>query len=173
MYAFDTVPNRKSFPDFYLQYRDLVFGVALRILRNPFEAEDVVQTTFLKTWLNPTSFRGGNIESWLTTLAKHAAVDVIRRHSRESGAIPIDALSNRDAELDVAEEVLLRLQCRWVADEVDLLPAARKELMVASYWEGCSHEKIAAAARLPLGTVKTRIRSSLAHLRKQARLANL
>ncbi len=173
MYDYDTVPGCESFSAFYLQYREMIFGVAVRILQNPNEAEDVVQTTFLKAWLKPASFRGGNIESWLTTLAKHAAIDVIRKRSREAALVPLELLPDRRDTSDVAEEALLRLQCRWVADEVALLPVTRKALLMASFWDGTSHERIAALACLPLGTVKTRIRSSLSHLRKQARLANL
>ncbi len=166
MYDQDYTPEFGSFTAFYARYRPLVFGVALRVVCNPFEAEDVVQTTFLKAWRNPASFRGGNVESWLTILAKHAAVDLIRKRKRESHVIPIETLPDARSDNDVAEEVLLALQCRWVAAQVQRLPPKRRALLRAAYWEGCSHAQIALACGLPLGTIKTHIRSSIAQLRK-------
>lgn len=154
------------FEHLYDRYRPLVYGAALRVLHNPIEAEDVVQSTFLKVWANPQAFRGGNFESWLTALSKNCAIDVFRRRSREAG--PAAENSNRTDRVDVADEALSQIERRWVARAVRELRGDRRSLLIEAFWNGASHRAIAAAVRLPLGTVKTRIRSGIAELRLKA-----
>lgn len=155
------------FEQLYDRYRPIVFGAALRILNDPIEAEDVVQSTFLKVWARPQAFRGGNIESWLTALSKNCAIDVFRRRRSEAGTLLTDPV-NHGPHLDVEDEVLSQIECRWVARAVRELRGDRRYLLVEAFWNGSSHRSIAAAARLPLGTVKTRIRRGIAELRAKA-----
>lgn len=158
------------FEQLYDRYRPLVYGAALRVLGNPIEAEDVVQSTFLKIWANPHAFRGGNFESWLTSLSKNCAIDVFRRRRREAGSPMIDRAHEADG-CDVADEALSQIERRWVARAVRELRGDRRYLLIEAFWNGESHRSIAAAVRLPLGTVKTRIRSGLAELRLKAATA--
>ena len=155
------------FEQLYDRYRPIVFGAALRILQNPIEAEDVVQSTFLKVWARPHAFRGGNIESWLTSLSKNCAIDVFRRRRREAGS-PILEPSHQAQQLDVEDEALSHIERNWVARAVHELRGDRRYLLIEAFWNGASHRSIAAAARLPLGTVKTRIRRGIAELRLKA-----
>ncbi|HEY8315134.1 MAG TPA: sigma-70 family RNA polymerase sigma factor [Candidatus Baltobacteraceae bacterium] len=157
-----------AFELLYARYRPLVFGTALRVLRNPIEAEDVVQTIFLKAWLKPAAFRGGNIESWLTTVSKNCAIDVLRKRRHELGAIPIEMLRSSASAYDVEEAAILAVRVDRVRQAVSTLRSDQREVVMASFFDGDSHENIARTTALPLGTVKTRIRSGLMHLRRKA-----
>ncbi len=157
-----------AFDGLYAKYRPLVFGTALRILRSPIEAEDVVQTIFLKAWLHPTAFHGGNIESWLTTISKNCAIDVLRKRRHELVAVPIDALRLFASPYDVEEDAIQSLRIRGIRNALGTLSRDQREVLIASFFDGSSHESIARVTAIPLGTVKTRIRSGLMHLRRKA-----
>ncbi|HEY8297184.1 MAG TPA: sigma-70 family RNA polymerase sigma factor [Candidatus Baltobacteraceae bacterium] len=157
-----------AFDELYATYRSLVFGVALRVLRSSIEAEDVVQIIFLKAWMHPESFRGGNIESWLTTLAKNCSIDVLRKRRHELAALPMESLRLSASSNDTEQDALATLRASAVREALRSLRVDQRDVVVACFLDGQSHEHIARATALPLGTVKTRIRSGLRHLRRQA-----
>ncbi len=160
--------ERSAFDCLYAKYRPLVFGTALRVLRNPIEAEDVVQTIFLKAWLNPDAFRGGNIESWLTTVSKNCAIDILRKKRHELTAVPMDTLRLSASAYNVEEDAIHSLRMSGIRRALGTLRRDQRDVVIASFFDGDSHENIARSTAIPLGTVKTRIRSGLMHLRRKA-----
>ncbi len=167
---------KDDFELFYRQYRPLVYAVAFKIVRNALDAEDTVQTVFLKVWSRPGAYRGGNIESWLTTVTKNASLDCVRQSWRVSPFASADGYAGR---LSPGEDLRTR-DCRAAEDEAvhrisvaavmnalaDLCPEQRAAI-VAAFVKQQTHRGIADGSCLPLGTVKTRIRSGLAKLRRR------
>jgi RNA polymerase sigma-70 factor (ECF subfamily) len=154
-----------DFERFFLRYRPLVFSMARRILHDSHEAEDIVQRVFLTLWYRPHTFRGGNIESWLTTVTKNAAVDRLRRACRERRSLQCDACVTDAA--DGPEEVVVdRMMCSAIADAVERMESARRASVHAILFDEQSHSAFAASQNIPLGTVKTRVRAGLAELRR-------
>lgn len=149
----------------YARHRALVFRHALRIVNDPIEAEDIVQNVFLNALRRHGMFRGSNVERWLTTLAKNAAIDVLRRGRRRG--IYQNAEPRRDQiPFDIEDLALASVQRDdlWLA--IDGLSQDHRWLIVASFYYGFTHRDIAKIRRLPLGTVKARIRAALAQLKK-------
>ena len=145
--------------EFYDRYAGLVNGLALRILRNSAEAEDVVQEVFVQVWRQAERFdpTRGSAEAWLCTIARSRALDCLRRRAsrREepSEAAPGVSAAPRTEEALTVRKALLGLS-------VD-----QRYALELAYYEGLTHTEIAARLGEPLGTVKTRIRTAMIRLR--------
>lgn len=151
-----------AFEALYDAYHRLVYGVALRVLSEPTLAEDVTQVVFLKIWSSPSLFRGGNFAAWIARVARNRAYDVLRSRSlRAEGDFP-ESLVADDALEDTA---LANLTAERVREALDQLPSEQREPIELGFFGGVTHEQIARQTGLPLGTVKTRIRTGLRRLR--------
>lgn len=167
----DRIPtDGAEFSAFFERFRPLVHSTALRLLRDQEDASDVAQQVFLKAWHRPETFRGGNIESWLTVLSKNSAFDLIRRRNTK---LALDALTNVSGPDNVEREVIASWNGEWINRALRDLPQRQRELLIASFWRHSSHQAIARSEALPLGTVKSRIRSALRRLRSRADAAHV
>jgi RNA polymerase sigma-70 factor (ECF subfamily) len=152
--------DHAALADFYDRYAGLVNGLALRILRDSAEAEDVVQEVFVQAWRQADRYDSsrGAPEAWLCTMARTRALDRLRRRAsrREepSDTAPGPALAPKTDEA---------LAVRKALD--GLSPDQRRALELA-YYEGLTQTEIAARLGEPLGTIKTRIRTAMIRLRE-------
>lgn len=160
-----------DFEEFFLAFRPRVFGSALAILHDREDARDVTQQVFLKIWHRPEAYRGGNLSGWLGALAKNAALDLVRRRRTRAEIATVPA---RDRALDnVESEVIGASQRDCIRRAIGELPSRERDLLVASFLEDISHANIARLRSIPLGTVKTRIRSALRRLRSRSEIRSL
>ena len=156
----------------YGMYASLVHGLALRVVQDAAEAEEVTQDVFVYVWQQVDRFDAarGNLTSWLVTLARSRSIDRLR--SRGSQTRRLEGLS-REVEAEQAsapfedplEEVLLAERRRRVQQGLATLPWEQRKALEIAYFEGLSHSEIAAKLGTPLGTVKTRIRQGMIRLR--------
>jgi RNA polymerase sigma-70 factor (ECF subfamily) len=153
-----------AFEALYDAYHRLVYGIALRVLSDAAAAEDVTQTVFLKLWSSPDVFRGGNFSGWIARVTRNRAIDVLRSNAPVYGE-EIPTLLAADDVLE--EQVIAALDGRRVREAMKLIPQDQREAIELGFFGGLSHEQIARRAGLPLGTVKTRIRSGLRKLRAE------
>lgn len=148
----------------YDRYSRIVYSVALRVLRDPASAEDILQEVFMQMWRSPAKFVAarGSLGGWLAVVARNRSIDRLRRRrpTEQVEEMNIAALGNL---ADEAERTLLMERCRTVI--VQLPPEQRKTLEMA-FFDGLTHSEIADMTGDPLGTVKTRIRSAVMTLRK-------
>jgi len=148
----------------YDRYSKIVYSVALRVLRDPASAEDILQEVFMQMWRSPAKFVAarGSLGGWLAVVARNRSIDRLRRRrpSEQVEEMNIAALGNL---ADEAERSLMMERCRSII--VQLPPEQRKTLEMA-FFDGLSHSEIADMTGDPLGTVKTRIRSAVMTLRK-------
>jgi RNA polymerase sigma-70 factor, ECF subfamily len=151
-----------AFELLYDRYHRLVYGVALRMLTDPLAAEDVTQAVFLKLWSAPALFREGNFGAWIARVARNRALDVLRSRSSQGEPQLGDELSAADALEDTA---LARIDAERVREALSQLPPDQREAIELGFFGGATHEQIARQTGLPLGTVKTRIRTGLRRLR--------
>ena len=149
----------------YRAFAPLVRAIAFRILRNQSDADDAVQTVLLHIWSSPERFRGGNFEGWITVLAKHAALDILRSGRRERARL--ESLCAAFEPPNVETLALARLSADTLWRTVDALPATQRRAVLASYYVGQSHTRIARSTRTPVGTVKSRIRAGVLRLRQR------
>jgi RNA polymerase sigma-70 factor, ECF subfamily len=145
--------------EFYDAFAGLVNGLALRILRDAADAEDVVQEVFLQVWRQAARFdpTRGSVEAWLCIIARTRALDRLRRRTarRED---PEDEAPSFSATPKSAEALAVRKALDG------LTPDQRKALELA-YFEGLTQSEIAERLGEPLGTIKTRIRTAMIRLR--------
>ena len=152
----------------YDRYNRVAFALAYRVLDDAATAEEVVQDAFMLLWKRADSFdhaRGGTLRAWLLTIVRHRAIDVRRRQARqEAGNLPLDALEAVLAGPDVWEDVLGGLDRAQIRAAVDALPDDQRRAIELAYFDGLTHNAIAAQTGAPLGTVKGRLRLGLQKL---------
>lgn len=146
------------------RYGTAVYSVALRILKDSGQAEDIAQEIFLQVWRRPDQFveGRGSLGGWLVVLARNRAIDVLRR-KKPSDPIEDAILASPG---DLASEVERAALTDKVRTALESLPPEQKLSMELAFFEGLSHSEIAEKTGDPLGTVKTRIRLALITLRK-------
>ncbi len=154
--------DRLAFETLYDRYYLLVYGLALRVLSDPSLAEDVTQTVFLKIWSAPEAYREGNFTAWIARVARNQALDVLRTMNMRAETEMPAAMPAEDA---LEEEALARIEVRSLKEALSRLPDAQREVIELGFFGGITHEEIARRLDLPLGTVKTRIRTGLRRLR--------
>jgi RNA polymerase sigma-70 factor, ECF subfamily len=156
--------NQDAMAAVFDRYSRIVYCIALRVLREPSLAEDVMQEVLLQVWKRPQSFvaQRGNLAVWLSVVARNRAIDVLRKRS------PLDPLG--DLPLPDPRDMTVESEQGWMLDKVrtvlDTLPAEQQGPLELAYFEGLSHTEIAERTGSPLGTVKTRIRAGLMTIRK-------
>lgn len=151
-----------AFESLYDEYHRLVYGLALRVLADPAAAEDVTQAVFLKLWSEPRLFRGGNFGAWIARVARNRAFDVVRsRAVRAENEFP-ESLPVDD---QLEERALAHIDGERVRAALAVLPPEQREPIELGFFGGATQEQIARQTGLPLGTVKTRIRTGLRRLR--------
>lgn len=156
--------DEHAMADLYDRYSGIVYGVALRVLRDTSAAEDLLQEVFLQLWRRPQSFNAerGRLAPWLAVIARNRAIDMLRKRPPENN---VDELRIATA-VDLEDEAVQRLVVEKVRGVLaGLAPEQRRSLEMA-FFEGMTHTEIAAKTGEPLGTVKTRIRSALLAVRK-------
>jgi RNA polymerase sigma-70 factor (ECF subfamily) len=146
------------------RYSKIVYSVALRVLRDPAAAEDVLQEIFMQIWRNPTSFIAtrGSLGGWLAVVSRNRSIDALRR-KRPTEQVEEMALASNYNLADEAERNSLMEKARGV---IHLLPMEQRKTLEMAFFDGLTHSEIAEMTGDPLGTVKTRIRSGLTTLRK-------
>ena len=146
------------------RYSKIVYSVALRVLRDPAAAEDVLQEIFMQIWRNPTSFIAtrGSLGGWLAVVSRNRSIDALRR-KRPTEQVEEMALASNYNLADEAERNSLMEKARGI---IHLLPVEQRKTREMAFFDGLTHSEIAEMTGDPLGTVKTRIRSGLTTLRK-------
>lgn len=152
--------EQESLGEFYDRYAGLVNGLALRILRDPSDAEDVVQEVFVQAWRQAGRFDPGRgtPEAWLCTLARTRALDKLRRRVSRREEPPETAPGTTATPRNV--EVLA------VRRAMEDLSANQRKALELAYYEGLTQSEIAERLGEPLGTIKTRIRTAMIRLRE-------
>lgn len=162
----------------YDRYAAGLNGLALRMVREPADAEEVVADTFAQAWREAKRFDGhrGSVAAWMVTMTRSRALDLIRARGRRSrlkdvamAAAPVDpvALGAPPASPDTTTEA--RERAGRLRSALGVLPDDQREIVHLAYFEGLTQREIAARLEMPIGTVKTRVRLALAKLRNPLR----
>lgn len=160
--------DQEAFARVYDASAAKVYGLVLRVLRNPALAEEVTQECFLEVWRQASRYEAerGSALGWMLTIAHRRAVDRVRSVEAsgrrdvhyERAVRPVD----HDSTAEAAES---RMEAHRVRAAMQGLTQPQREAIELSYFGGYTHTEVAAMLDLPLGTAKTRIRDGLIRLR--------
>ena len=165
-----------AFNALILRYQNLLFGIALRMLNDEDVASDAVQEALISAFSKLNSFRGGSLRSWLARVTVNACYDEMRRKRRQR-EVPMEQFNMEGEEVEDMSWMIdpaARPEERYESFELEsaiqlslnqLTPAYREALILVDI-EGLSYEEASIAARVPVGTVKSR----LARARLQMRI---
>ena len=156
--------DEASMATLFDRYSRVVYSVALRVLRDPASAEDVLQEIFMQIWRNPDSFIAtrGSLGGWLAVVSRNRSIDSLRR-KRPTENVEDCILSSNFNLAEDSERNLLMEKARAT---IHTLPLEQRKTIEMAFFDGLTHTEIAEMTGDPLGTVKTRIRSALVTLRK-------
>jgi RNA polymerase sigma factor (sigma-70 family) len=153
------------------RFQHRVFGLTLSILRDRGAAEEAAQDTFVRAWRHAAAYdpRRGTVAAWLLTIARNVSINMLPR--RHVDPIDPDVLLAMEAkrprqdgtEAQVVDAELLREQLAG-------LPRDQRRALVLAVFYGFTAREISELDGVPLGTVKTRIRSAMLKLRSQLRM---
>ena len=160
--------DQKAFEELYGLVSGPVFGLVRRVVRDPAQSEEVAQEVLLELWRSAARFdpRRGGALSWILTVAHRRAVDRVRS-ARAAGERDLREArrAHHPAFDQVSEEVEAGLEREWVRRCLDRLTALQRQSVTLAYYDGYTYREVAERLRLPLGTVKTRMRDGLGRLR--------
>jgi RNA polymerase sigma-70 factor (ECF subfamily) len=158
--------------ELYDRHGRAVYSLAVRILSDHGEAEDLTQDVFALAWRNAAKYDAsrGVVAAWLLVTTRTRAIDRLRARRVRPSAASADDVRRLDAIPDAAASVEMIAADRQMAERVREamvhLPAEQREALELAYFEGLSHSEIGERTGNPLGTIKTRIRTGLTRLRQ-------
>lgn len=162
--------EQQALAQFYDQTSRLVYSIALRVVGNPADAEEVTLDVYSQVWRSAADYSSqrGTPTAWLIMMARSRALDRVRsrevRQGRETG---LDAVAEARSSGESAEESALMGQMKQrVRSALSLLSAEQRQAIEMAFFGGLSHSELAEKLGEPLGTVKTRIRSGMLRLRQ-------
>ena len=165
-----------AFNRLVVQYQELVFNVAYRIMGDPAMAEDVAQETFITAYQSLRTFRGGSFKSWLMRIATNRCYDELRRRKRRPQSSLDEIMDENESAAflrspqDGPETHRQRVELALVIEHcLKSLPDDQRIVTVLGDVEGYDYQEIATITRVSLGTVKSRLSRARARPRSAER----
>jgi RNA polymerase sigma-70 factor (ECF subfamily) len=165
-----------SFNTLILHYQDSIFNTALRIMGDEDLAQDAAQEAFISAFRSISTFRGGSFKAWLMRMATNACYDEFRRQKRRP-TTPLEPDTADGEEMDspkwLADPNMTPAE-KSEADELehaiqhclDALPTDFRTVVVLADVQGMDYSEVAAASKVPLGTIKSRLARARLRLRE-------
>ena len=159
--------DNQSFKYLYNNYSNALYSIILQIIPDQELASDVLQEVFINIWRKIGTYdqEKGRLFTWMLNIARNAAIDSIRskayQNSKKNKEFPavVDVHSNN-------QMTQLNVDSIGLKKTLETLKTEHRILIELAYFKGYTHEEIAAMEEIPLGTVKTRIRTALTQLRE-------
>ena len=160
--------DERAFEHLYSRLAPQVFGLVVRIVRDPAQAEEVAQEVFVEVWRTATRFdpsRGSAI-AYTVTIAHRRAVDRVRSVQRATERERASAISEQTPPFDVvSDQVEVRLEREQVRRCLGSLTQLQREAVDLAYYAGYTYREVAEVLGANVATVKTRMRDGLIRLR--------
>lgn len=162
--------NPDALAALYDRHAPTIYNTAMRIVREPTNADEVLQDTFWQVWQKAGEFQGtGSVAAWLFRIARNKSLDQLRRqkaravesvsHTAAGIVDGLAAAAMRSSQVEQISEQAWKQQ--QVRDALSTLPAEQRVCLELAYFDGLSQRQIAEQTQAPLGTVKTRVRMGL------------
>jgi RNA polymerase sigma-70 factor (ECF subfamily) len=163
--------DQAAFRQLFERYAGTAKALALRVVRQPNLAEEIVQEAFMAVWRDPGGYDRdrGSVRAWLMGTVHHRAVDLVRREEAHRRRAESAVVQVRDEVDDHADDVAGRLdqpmERSAVRSALSKLPVEQRDVIRMMYLDGLSQSAIAERTGLPLGTVKSRTLLAMRRLR--------
>ncbi len=165
--------DTKAFAVLVDRYKDLVFTLSIRMLKNREEAEEVSQDTFIKVYKSLKNFKGDSkLSTWLYRVAYNTCLDRIKKNRRRYNEVAIDEFTEHQVKTidDALESLERNEQSQIIKDCLEILPSEDGFLLTLYYFEDLSLEEISKIVEIEANTVKVKLfraRKKLAIILKQ------
>lgn len=152
--------DEAAFMEFYRQYGTYVYSMAMRVVTDAPTAEEVTQDVFLAVWRHAERYDPlrAAVTTWLLTITRRRAIDALRRRA---GRVPLAPLET--GTLAITEDPLPALT---VQKAVGALPPDQQTCIELLYFKGYTQQEVADKLKIPVGTVKGRVRLAMEKLRR-------
>jgi RNA polymerase sigma-70 factor (ECF subfamily) len=156
----------------YDRYGRLVFSLAFQVIGDSAAAEEITQEVFLQVWNKASTYQPdqGKVVTWLISVARHRAIDALRRKGARPEGHAADLDGDNENELvdpaGVEDQVMHSQRSLAVRKAIASLPHDQRLALSMAYFKGMTHQEVADAIGEPLGTIKTRIRLAMIKLRQ-------
>ena len=159
--------DRSAFSELYNRFSQSVFKWSLRIVKDKGEAEEVVQEVFLQIWNTAATYNSnrGEISTWIINITRSRAIDKLRNSKFKNQNITIKdeiLLLKYDTRIKFEEKSQNR---SIIKNALNKLPTEQKKAIEIVYYDGLTHIEAAEKLKIPVGTIKTRIRLAVSKLR--------
>ena len=165
--------DKAALAELYDRFSKPLYSMAIQVLREPSEAQDVVHDAFIALWEKASDFKGsrGTAFSWAVTLTRNRAIDRLRQLRRraellEESAADAERIHAGGGSTHADESAAQSDEAVHVRDAVKALPTDQRLALELAFYKGLTQQEIAETLQQPLGTVKARIRRGLIKLRE-------
>ena len=164
--------DRLRFERTMLVHHNAAYNLALWLLRDPTDAEDIVQTAYMKAFEHFSSFRGGNAAGWILTIVRNTAFNWLQKAKRDSNLISFDEVLHSSTEhsqpsfstMNPEETLSAIMSGTQILAAIERLPVEYREVFFLREIEGFSYQEIANTTQVPKGTVMSRLSRARAQL---------
>jgi RNA polymerase sigma factor (sigma-70 family) len=165
--------DQRAFADLYRHTSSHLYAVALRILREPAAAEEVLQEAFVSVWRHAKGYTAAKSQpqTWLTSIVRNRCLDRLRRRDLDTVTLTRD--NDEETEIDLPAEtpsavdlLIAGAEAQSVRDCVQTLEGGQKQAIALAFFQGLTHAELARQLGQPLGTVKSWVRRGLDRLKQ-------
>jgi len=167
--AASALRDRQAFARLYEMTSAKLYAVVLRILSRDEWAQDCLQEAYIKVWNRADSYRPylASPMTWMTTIARNQALDLLRRRHREVRESETEAFPEEvDQQLLPPDRLQQTAEGQLLQRCLEQLKSQQRQVIALAYFKGLTHDELAAQTNTPLGTVKTWIRRGLEQLKR-------
>lgn len=160
--------DQAAFAELFERTGDLVYGIVLRVVRDPAQSQEVAQEVLIEAWRIAGRFdpSRGSARTWLVTIAHRRAVDRVRTEQASRERLQRVGIRDQQRPFDeVAEQVEVGQEHDQVDRALAVLSEDQRRVVELAYYEGYTYREVATELDIPLGTVKSRMRDGLVRLR--------
>lgn len=161
------IGDKEALNELIERYYDEVYRFLYRRMGNKAAAEDVTQDTFIKFIKNLPYYKEKNkLKSFLFTIAINTSNDFFRRHKQETSLLSLDNVSEETTEEVTEDEILQKEEAVIVRQAVLSLPDIQRDVIILRFYHDLKIKEIASVLKIPIPTVKTRLRRALKALKE-------
>jgi RNA polymerase sigma-70 factor (ECF subfamily) len=162
--------DEAALADFYQRFAPMLYGLALKIMRDEKDAEDVLQEGFVYLWRKAAAYNPqlNSPFSWAVMIVRNKAIDRIRVRKRLARIVEratVEFSDSAEADERSADEPVFSEQRAFVRAALAQIPREQRQAIELAFFSGLTHEEIAAQLETPLGTIKARIRRGMIQMR--------